>query len=167
MSDLAWYLVYTKPRQEQVALLNLENQDYTTYLPLHRYRRRSKGEYRWVTEAYFPRYLFIQLNTETDNWGPIRSTRGVSHIIRFSGFPAKVPDEFIDALRVQHETRLQEVVDTGFQPGQRVEVTEGVMMGYQAVFQERVGAKRAVILLDIADQHTTVQVPVESLEKSK
>ena len=29
-----WYLIYTKPRQEKVALQNLEQQGYQCYLPL-------------------------------------------------------------------------------------------------------------------------------------
>ena len=29
----AWYLIHTKPRQEHIALTNLERQGYTCYLP--------------------------------------------------------------------------------------------------------------------------------------
>ncbi|MEN9764019.1 MAG: transcription/translation regulatory transformer protein RfaH, partial [Pseudomonadota bacterium] len=32
-STIAWYLVHTKPRQEDIALMNLERQGYTCYLP--------------------------------------------------------------------------------------------------------------------------------------
>ncbi len=31
-----WYLVHTKPRQEQVALENLQNQAYPCFLPQNR-----------------------------------------------------------------------------------------------------------------------------------
>ena len=34
--NLAWYLIYTKPRQEIVALENLERQGFNVYLPLYK-----------------------------------------------------------------------------------------------------------------------------------
>lgn len=36
----AWYVVYTKPRQERVALEQLEHQDFEVYLPLFRMFRK-------------------------------------------------------------------------------------------------------------------------------
>ena len=72
---LAWYLLYSKPRQEGVAVENLKRQGYETYLPLVRTRRRRQGQYVSLVEPMFPRYLFIHLSDQTDNWGPIRSTR--------------------------------------------------------------------------------------------
>ena len=54
-----WYLVHTKPRQEVVALLNLERQGYECYLPLIRVERVRRHFAQIVTEAMFPRYRFI------------------------------------------------------------------------------------------------------------
>ena len=88
---LAWYLLYSKPRQEGVAVENLKRQGYETYLPLIRTRRRRQGQYVSLVEPMFPRYLFIHLSDQTDNWGPIRSTLGVSGLVRFGDLPAQVP----------------------------------------------------------------------------
>ncbi|MEE8263278.1 MAG: transcription termination/antitermination NusG family protein, partial [Gammaproteobacteria bacterium] len=38
-----WYLIYSKPRQERLALENLRRQNYEAYLPLMQHRRRRKG----------------------------------------------------------------------------------------------------------------------------
>ena len=80
-----WYLIYTKPRQEQRALLNLEQQGYECYLPLHAAEKLQRGKLSVVEEPLFPRYLFIQLDTSQTgkSWGPIRSTKGVSHLVAF------------------------------------------------------------------------------------
>ena len=56
---LAWYLLYSKPRQEGVAVENLKRQGYETYLPLIRTRRRRQGQYVSLVEPMFPRYLLI------------------------------------------------------------------------------------------------------------
>jgi len=159
-----WYLIHTKPKQEKTALINLERQGYTVYLPLHRCRRR-RG---LVIEPLFPRYLFIFLNTESDNWRPIRSTRGVACLVRFAGQPAKVPAELIEYLRHQEVERLQEeAVEDTFRQGDLVEITDGVMASYQGIFQETVGSKRAAILLSVSDHYTTVQVETKSLIKCR
>ena len=100
---LAWYLLYSKPRQEGVAVENLKRQGYETYLPLIRTRRRRQGQYVSLVEPMFPRYLFIHLSDQTDNWGPIRSTLGVSALVRFGDLPAQVPDRLIDALKSRED----------------------------------------------------------------
>lgn len=67
----AWYLVYTKPRQEQVAetnLANLANQGYAVYLSMLNVHRRSR--YCSLIEPLFPRDIFIYLDQDSDNWNP-------------------------------------------------------------------------------------------------
>ncbi len=87
----AWYLVYSKPQQERVALENLERQGFTAYLPLVRARRRRQTRVVHVIEPMFPRYLFVNLSDLTDDWGPIRSTIGVSNLVRFGNEAARAP----------------------------------------------------------------------------
>ncbi len=165
MSFKAWYLIYTKAKQEAVALMNLEQQGYCAYLPFHKTRRRFRMQYKFVVEPLFPRYLFIALNTGTDDWGPIRSTRGVAKLVRFGGMPAKVPTELIELLKEQEKNRVQDELPLPqFKRGDRVQIMEGVMAGYEGVFDEKTGAKRASVLLGIADRYTRIQVSLESLE---
>ena len=52
-----------------------------------------------ITEPMFSRYLFIQLDDQTQNWGPIRSTLGVSKLVSFGPQPAKVPPELVAFLQ--------------------------------------------------------------------
>jgi len=44
-----------------------------------------------MTESMFSRYLFIQLDDQSQNWGTIRSTLGVSKRVSSGPQPAKVP----------------------------------------------------------------------------
>src|SRR3989338_3344929 len=95
----SWYLIYSKPQQERMAEENLERQGYQVYLPFIELRKRRGTQYKIITEPLFPRYLFIYLSDQTDNWGPIRSTYGVTSLVRFGGIPASVPDVLIDTLQ--------------------------------------------------------------------
>ena len=162
---LAWYLLYSKPQQERVALENLLRQGYETYLPLIRNRKRRQSRYVQVVEAMFPRYLFVHLSDETDNWGPIRSTIGVSGIVRFGARAANVPDDLIRVLRTADDPDgIQTLTQPPLRSGDRVRIVDGPLVGYEAVFEARSGRERVLVLLKIAGHSARLQVGGSQIE---
>ena len=162
----AWYLVYSKPRQERIALDNLARQNYQAFLPLVRLRRKRQGCYAWVTEAMFPRYLFIKLSDETDDWGPIRSTIGVAGLVRFGGRPAKVPEDLVSALAA-NEGGVWQLPSPNLKAGDRVRICEGPMTGYEGIFQSRRGKDRVTLLLDVVSRAARVEVALDQIERAQ
>ena len=162
----AWYLIYSKPQQERLARENLERQGYQTYLPLIRNRKRRQGRYVAIVEPMFPRYLFVHLSDEHDNWGPIRSTFGVANLVRFGARAARVPGDLILMLREREDDAgVQNLPQPEFKEGDRVRIVEGVMAGYEAIFQARSGRERVLVLLQIADTIARVQVDADDIER--
>ena len=133
----AWYLVYSKPQKESIARENLERQGYHSYLPLMRTRRRRSGRYVSIVEPMFPRYLFVHLSDETDNWGPIRSTIGVANLVRFGMHAARVPENLITLMQERDQQGIQVLKSPEVNPGDHVRIVQGVMAGYDAIFQAR------------------------------
>lgn len=161
----AWYLIYSKPQRERLALENLERQGYLSYLPLIRNRRRRKGRYVSIIEPMFPRYLFVHLSDETDNWGPIRSTLGVANMVRFGMQAARVPDSLIEMMQERDEEGVQTLAPPELEPGDQVLIVEGVMAGYEAIFQARTSKERVVLLLQLAQDRTArIQVSAHDIE---
>jgi transcriptional antiterminator RfaH len=161
----AWYLIYSKPQLERAALENLERQGYPSYLPLIRNRRRRRGRYVSIIEPMFPRYLFVHLSNETDDWGPIRSTIGVAKLVRFGMHAARVPDSLIEMMEQQDEEGVQTLAPPDLKPGDQVRIVEGVMAGYDAIFQARTGKERVVLLLQLAQDRTArMQVSAHDIE---
>ena len=81
-----WFAVYTKPRQEHIALLNLERQSFECYLPMaegpmQRRGARNKAQH----EPLFPRYLFLNADPQRQSLEAVRSTRGDVGLVR-AGF---------------------------------------------------------------------------------
>jgi transcriptional antiterminator RfaH len=164
-SEKSWYLVYTKPAQEKVALVNLERQGYQAYLPRIRQVRKRQGRQVEVIDPLFPRYLFIHLDTHTDNWGPIRSTLGVASLIRFGKEPARVPDSLIYFLRAsENQEGLHEWNKSTLKEGDRVRVAEGAFQGYQGILLVRSSRERVIVLLDIAGRQVRTQASVAQIE---
>jgi len=161
----AWYLIYTKPRQEEAAVRNLERQRYEIFLPRIRQVRRRRGQRVSRIEPMFPRYLFISLDTMRDNWGPIRSTIGVSHLVKFGNKPARVPKELVDLL-VEHgdEDNVHQVNIEEFQPGGKIRICDGPLMGCEGIFIAQTSRDRVTILLDIVGKQSRLFVDPANLE---
>lgn len=163
-TDKHWYLVYSKPRQEGVAKTNLERQGYQSYLPMVRVPRRRLGRRVIRIEPMFPRYLFIRLDTATDNWAPIRSTMGVSSLVRFGMHPSPVPDELVDFLRSRDTSAgYQDVPLNRLEPGQKVVIEEGPFRGYEGIYMAKSSHERVIVLLDIVGRSARAQVNIEHL----
>lgn len=162
-----WYLVYTKPKGEQLAESNLIRQGYTVYLPMIRNRRRSRGRFKAFIEPMFPRYLFIQLDQNTDNWAPVRSTFGVSGIVYFGMKPALVPGEIVELLTShEDENRIFQIPDQEYKKGDKVMIVEGPMAGLKGAFVANNNIDRVAILLNYLGQHTEVNVSVHDIERT-
>jgi len=159
VNQKSWYLVYTKAKGEDIAQQNLDRQGYTTYLPLIKRKKRIRGKYAFVIEALFPRYLFIQLDSQSDNWMPIRSTIGVSNMVRFGGSAARVPQSLVDELQLYtDEDGARPEAEREYEKGDEVEFLEGAMSGYRATFEKYVSTERIAVLLDIVGKHTRMLI---------
>ncbi len=82
-----WYLVQARPRQAELAVEHLERQGYCVFHPRLHVEQLRRGRPVVVEQALFPDYLFIRLQAGVDNFGPVRSTRGVAQLVGFGTVP--------------------------------------------------------------------------------
>ena len=155
-----WYAALCKPRQETVAEANLANQGFAVYLPRLKTPRRRAG--RWVdaVEPLFPRYLFVAADLEARSLAPIRSTRGVSGLVRFGVEPAVVPDNLIEALRRREDstTGLHVCTRPLFAAGDRVKLLHGPLAGLEGVFAAETGDLRVIVLMEMLGRLNRLEV---------
>ena len=151
-----WYLVFTKPNHENLAKINLQQQGFNIYLPLLQQHKRRRNIYQVVTEPLFPRYLFINLHSEGDDWSKVRSTRGCISLVRFGMLPARVPDDLVTKLKQDEQTRSVSEIDTTpeFKPGDKVQIIDGLLANYEGIVEMKNSQQRITLLLDIAEGHT-------------
>jgi transcriptional antiterminator RfaH len=161
----AWYLVHTKPRQEDVALANLQRQGYECYLPQMRIDRIRRRKAEIATEPMFPRYLFIRLDSSDQgkSWSPIRSTLGVSQLVHFGARAAKVDDALIELLRRREQAMP---LDAMFHSGDSVVITDGLFAGIEAIYQTVDADRRAFILLEILSKPVSMHIDTGRLRKA-
>lgn len=156
----AWYVLQSKPRQEVLAKENLERQGYSAYLPQIRLNKRLRGKWQSKVEPMFPRYLFVELTPFQDDFGPLRSTRGVSSVVRFGLEPAVMPTNIITELKAREcgETGVVEPRSALFETGQNVEILDGPFKGLEGVFSASTSEERVILMLNVLGQKTRVAV---------
>jgi transcriptional antiterminator RfaH len=168
LTEPSWFAVYTRPRQEHLALEHLERQGFHCFLPLaiNPYQRRSQKKLR--IEPLFPRYLFLNAVADQQSLGPVRSTRGVSTLVRFGMELAEIPDTVIRAIRSRCDaaTGLIRLDPVPVRPGDKVRVFDGPLAGVSGLFQACSGEQRALLLIEIMGRQTMVKVDRLLLQKT-
>jgi len=157
---MRWYVVHTRPRQEERALENLTRQGYSAWMPWLEVEKIRRGRITKVVEPMFSRYLFIQLDHVSSNWGPIRSTLGVSKLVTFGTQAAAVPDELVEVLRNSPTQDAKHILTKG----DMVEFVKGPLKGMTGVFEEQDGELRAMVLIELINQSHKVHVSLEELK---
>ena len=163
----SWYLIYSKSREEKLAQEHLERQGYETYLPLILGRIKRRGRTKKSVQPMFPRYLFIYLSDQTDDWGPIRSTIGISNLVKFGKEPAKVPENLIMQLKENEcDKGFYDLPAKKFNPGDELLITEGPFAGYEATLFRQNSEDRIIVLLKIAEKYIKIDLNQEVIEKN-
>ena len=167
LDDRSWYLVHSKPRQEALALQQLQAQGYQVWLPMLKRltpprRQRTQGPFSW--EPLFPRYVFFRPGSVEQSIAPARSTVGVARLVSFGHVPALMPHARLQELalweRQQHQ--LDAAAVAGLQTGMSVRITDGPLAGLDALVQLP-QQDRVVVLLDLLGKSHTVTLPVRSV----
>lgn len=155
-----WLLAYTKPRNEKVAEENLLRQGFECVLPWISVQKRRRGKWLWVDEPLFPRYVFVGTHPE-QSWAPVRSTLGVTSLVRFGLQFALVPQTLItDLLSAAAEGPEKQL---RFKQGQKVHITGDSFSSISGVFEMQEGEDRAQVLIELLGRPTVVRVPLAQL----
>ena len=151
-----WYLIKTKARQEQIAIANLKNQNYHSYCPSVQINKNNV--------VLFPGYLFIQLDDKSENWSPIRSTKGVLNFVKFGLNYAKVPDSVIDFIKSNENLTSEKIKNLEkYKPGDNVQITDGVFKNCVAIFKTFKSDERVILLMNLMGQQQAINLKRESI----
>ena len=168
MTTSNWLLLQVKPRQEMRALENLERQNGTCYCPLILVEKLNRGKKIYVEEALFPGYLFINLDSGQSNltYTAVRSSRGVSKIVRFGENPIKVPESLILYLKGCETSNSSSWCATDLpQKDDTVKILEGPFRGLQAIYSQADGSHRSIVLISLLHQKTPTSIPNTQITK--
>lgn len=155
-----WYVILSKPRQEQRAALNLSNQGGEVYLPILSVERIKNGKLTQVEEPLFPGYLFLKVQEQGELMGKVRSTYGVRGILKFGDHLVTVAEQLIEDIRLRSQ---QKAIEEKFTPGQKIRFVSGTFKDYEAIFANYNGEERAFIFINMLGQQNRLLVELQQI----
>jgi len=161
MAESDWLVVMTKPQMEIQAEVHLKRQGFLVYLPKWiDLKRRSTG-WQKVESAMFPRYLFVKAAYLQQSIAPIRSTRGVSQLVRFGNQPARASAVLIKEIRlIESERRACGDSLKPFKSGDEVIVIDGPFKGISAKVLSS-DQQRVILLLEVLGKNQQLEFQAE------
>jgi len=163
-SEFMWHLVQFKPNCAMIAKRNLARQGFEVFLPLKTQTRIAQSNFIEEIKPLFPGYLFVGATNESGPIHSIRSTYGVSHLVRFGTKAASVPPQLIDELKYRFNT--EEVIgrNEAFEKGEKVRLTHGPFTNLVGEVERTAPDHRVWLLLDVMNQRTRVSVAQSMLQ---
>jgi transcription antitermination factor NusG len=152
-----WRLVRAQTGREMLADEQLRRQGFITFLPKQLKTVRHARTVRVALGAYFPGYLFIEIDLARDRWRSVNGTLGVSRMIGPEERPTPASRGVVEALIEAADARG---VITGppLQAGQKVRIVAGAFAEQLAVIERLDDAGRVRVLLDIINRRVAVSV---------
>ena len=160
-----WYVVHTQPNAESRADEHLRRQGYVTFLPKLLKRRRHARKTEMVGRPLFPRYMFVQLDTERQGWHAIRSTFGVANLLTGENGPLPVHDGIVDSLlaRRNEDGYFLPQPECKFSPGDAIRVVEGIFASAFGFFEGMSDSERVLVLLEMLGRRVRVSLDAVSV----
>src|SRR5215813_1435187 len=141
-----WYVIRTKPHQENRVQFHLRQLSVETFLPLLQQSKTIRRQRKTVVEPLFPRYLFARFDL-TECFRAVNFSRGVVNIVAFGSKPAEVSETLISEIKLRMEDGYIIPKGERFQTGQMLYIKDGPFAGIEAVFVREMKEQDRVLLL--------------------
>jgi transcriptional antiterminator RfaH len=155
-----WYVARTQIRAEEKAYFNLKRQGFTVFLPKYMKTRRHARKVDQVIYPLFPGYLFVEVDTDLQQWRMIRSTIGVSQLISFGDMPSPMPHGVVEEILEREDDRgvVALSAESVLRKGQKIEIVDGPLSEQLGLFVCIDGNERVTILLNLLGREVRVGV---------
>ncbi len=150
-STLAWFAVYTRSRWEKKLMLMLNEKGIEAYVPLRKVLHHWSDRKKLIDEPIIRSYCFVRITPK--DYYEVLNTPGAVRYVWFSGKPAMIPERQIDTLKAVTGSDIPVtcIPDT-FEPGIRVRITAGQLIGLEGELISISNKKKVIIRIDHLNQ---------------
>lgn len=159
--DLNWYVLQTKPKQENLVESYLNLAQIEVFNPKIKEIRLIGEKRRKITVPLFPCYIFAKLKPSL--FDLVIYTRGVRKILGVNGKPKPIKESIIETIKERINGNDGILVPENYEmglhlsPGDYVLVTEGPLRGFIGMV-ERINGSRAVVMLISMDYQVKADI---------
>ncbi|MBW2072837.1 MAG: hypothetical protein JRI89_16525 [Deltaproteobacteria bacterium] len=161
---LSWYVVQSKPREEDRARHFLEEKGLQTYLPLMEVTRIRGFKSTLEHKPLFPGYLFCLFDPE-ESLAYVRWTKGVAKILPESVNPVPVDEAVIVSIQ-SLEQKDGVIRNKPLKKNDRVRIARGPMKDILGIFEHWTSDQgRVRVLLKFINYQASVELHHSLVEK--
>jgi transcription elongation factor/antiterminator RfaH len=159
-----WYVAHTLPSKEATVAMRLAAQGFRNFLPRRVKTVRHARRMRQVNAPVFPRYIFVALDLDHDQWRSVNGTIGVSSLFMAQDRPLPAPAGVVETLIMSADRagRLRFAQD--LRKGDKVRLVNGPFADALGVLDRLDNKGRIEVLLDIMGKGVRVGLREEWVE---
>ena len=171
-----WYIIHTYSGFEQKvknAILERAKAQKLDHLvpevlvPTETVEEMVKGERKLSARKFYPGYVLVHMELTDDTWHLVKDTPKVTGFVGSKTEPVAIPEE--DALKIisqMQEGALKPKPKIKFEPGDKVQVTDGPFANFAGVVDEvRPERGRVRVMISVFGRPTPVELEFTQLEK--
>ncbi|MCH8171341.1 MAG: UpxY family transcription antiterminator [Bacteroidetes bacterium] len=155
-NDKKWFALYTKPRHEFKAALQLESEEISYYLPVITRLKQWSDRKKKITEPLLRGYIFIFAD-EKERYLSLQQL-SIVRCIFDHGRPAVIPEWQIDNLKKFLNKEIDIVVHSGIVLGAKVKILDGPFAGVIGVIKREVKGRSIAINIDLLNRSVLAQI---------
>ena len=161
---LKWYVVQSKPREEERAQYFLEEKRLETYLPRMEVITVKNCRNIIKQKPLFPSYLFCRFDPK-ESLAHVRWTKGVAKILPESVNPVPVENSMVNTLRdLEQEDGV--IRKKALRRDDRIRVSHGPMKDILGIFEQWTSDQgRVRVLLNFIKYQATVELHHSMVER--
>jgi transcriptional antiterminator RfaH len=165
-SSILWFLAQLKPNGFERACVNLERQEFQTFMPVREMLIRRGRSSQKSKQPLFPGYIFVGTERVNPNWSSINSTLGVSRLVSFGkNEPTPIPEQLINGLMARCGEDFSLLSPDNLKIGDQVRAVSGPFAEYIATIETISNETRLGILFDVLGQKKRAVIQVSDIEK--
>jgi transcriptional antiterminator RfaH len=164
-NGLRWYVVQSKPREEERALHFLKEKGFHAYLPRMEVIKVRKFRNVKSKQPLFPGYLFCRFKKNDESLAHVRWTQGVKKLLPESVNPMPVGNEVVQAIHsLEQEDGI--IRNKPLQKNDKVRIARGPMKDVLGVFDHWSSDQgRVRVLLNFINYQAAVELHHSLVEK--
>ncbi len=165
-TGLRWYVLKTKPRNEERAQSYLEQHGIETFLPLMETSQSNEGNGSKKVKPLFPSYLFAEFDVE-QNYPLVKWGKGINKILGFGKYPTPLSNEALSIIKNRVDVKGVVKKAYNLNKNDHIRITSGPLKDLLGIFDRWISdSGRVRILLNLIGYQPKVELHYSQLERA-
>jgi len=172
-----WYGVHTYSGFENKVKLSLEERIRAAgaedlfeeiLIPSETVVELKKGERRTSTRKFFPGYILVQMELNSETWHIVKDTPKVTGFVGGGSTPPAIPDEEVAKITARMEEGVEHPKPkVEFEVGETVRVVDGPFLNFTGVVEDvKPDKAKLKVMVSIFGRVTPVELEFIQVEKT-